>query len=357
MSKKEYQPLILPRLHWDKKTLNATYGELVAQPLEPGFGITFGNALRRVLLAAIEGSAVTSVVIKGVNNEFSSLPGVVEDVMQILLNIKQIVILNKTGEAGQMRLHVKGAQHKDVMVSHIQADAHLELVNKEHVIGHLSDDGELDITFFVESGRGYRPAKWPLGTSLQEDDRIYLDAMFSPVARVYFDVEKTRVGKDIDYDKLILRIHTNGACTPYEAINYAVSVVRTQLEHFLDVAEIPFNEISEVPHAKEEERVQVEEVVLQGIPVEYLLKPIDELELTARSHNCLENHGIKRILDLVNMTEDEGLKIKNFGRKSLNEVKEAMKGLGLSFAMNIKEEDVVRALKQRGASEFEKTKS
>ena len=354
MSKMEYKPLTLPRLKWETKTLSNTYGEIVAQPLEPGFGITLGNALRRVLLAAVEGSAVTSVIIKGVNNEFSSLPGVIEDVMQILLNIKQVVILNKTGTSGKMHLLVSGKDKDKITVGDIVCDEHLELINKNHVLAHLAKDGELDITFFVDSGRGYSPAKWPVGSALQDDDRIYLDAMFSPVVKVFFDVEKTRVGKDIDYDKLTIRIFTNGAQLPTDALNYAVSVLRTQLEHFLLVPEIPFNEISELPEAKEEVIIEKEEAILNGIPVEILLKSIDELELTARSHNCLESHGIKRILDLVNLTEDEGLKIKNFGRKSLDEVKESMKALGLSFGMNIKEDDVAKALKQRSASEVEK---
>jgi len=354
MIKMEYQSLTLPRLRWDKKTLNDKYGELVAQPLEPGFGITLGNALRRVLLAAVEGSAVTSVVVKGVNNEFATLPGVIEDVMQILLNIKQIVLRNKTGKSGKMRLKLSGKTSEKATVADIVADSHLELVNKDHVLANLSKDGDLDITFFVDSGRGYQSAKWPIGTSLQSDKRIYLDAMFSPVAKVYFEVEKTRVGKDIDYDKLTLHIYTNGAKMPMDVLNYSVSILRTQLEHFLDASEIPFNEISEVLPTKEEVSTDKEELVLKGVPVELLLKSIDELELTARSHNCLENHGIKRILDLVNLSEDAGLKIKNFGRKSLNEVKDAMKGLGLSFGMNIKEEDVIKALKQKGATEVEK---
>ncbi len=354
MSKMEYQSLTLPRLRWEKKNVNDMYGELVAQPLELGFGITLGNALRRVLLAAVEGSAVTSVVINGVNNEFSSLPGVIEDVMQILLNIKQIVIRNTTGKSGEMHLKISGKEKDKITVGDIVPDANLELVNKDHVLAHLAEDGELDIRFFVESGRGYKAAKWPVGTSLQADKRIYLDAMFSPVSKVYFDVEKTRVGKDIDYDKLILYIFTNGAQRPSDVLNYAVSVLRTQLEHFLIASEIPFNEISEVLPTKEEVVSEKEESILKDVPVELLLKSIDELELTARSHNCLENQGIKRILDLVNLSEDEGLKIKNFGRKSLNEVKEAMQGLGLSFGMNIKEEDVIKALKQRGALEAEK---
>lgn len=354
MSKMEYQPLTLPRLQWSKKTLSNTYGEIVAQPLEPGFGITLGNALRRVLLAAVEGSAVTSVIVKGVNNEFSTLPGIIEDIMQILLNIKQIVIINKTGKSGKMHLRVSGKDLDRATVGNIVADEHLELINKDHVLAHLAKDGELDITFFVDSGRGYHPAKWPIGTALQADNRIYLDAMFSPVVKVFFDIEKTRVGKDIDYDKLTMRIFTNGAQKPHDVLNYAVSVLRTQLEHFLLASEVPFNEISEVPPTKEIVVAEKEEAILKGIPVEILLKSIDELELTARSHNCLESHGIKRVLDLVNLTEDEGLKIKNFGRKSLDEVKDAMKALGLAFGMNIKEEDVIKALKQRGALEVGK---
>ncbi|HBR71141.1 TPA: DNA-directed RNA polymerase subunit alpha [Candidatus Dependentiae bacterium] len=354
MSKMEYQPLTLPRLQWNKKTLSNTYGEIVAQPLEPGFGITLGNALRRVLLAAVEGSAVTSVIVKGVNNEFSTLPGIIEDVMQILLNIKQIVILNKTGKSGKMHLKISGKEYDRATVGNIVADEHVELINKDHILAHLAKDGELDITFFVDSGRGYQPAKWPIGTALQADNRIYLDAMFSPVVKVFFDVEKTRVGKDIDYDKLTMHIFTNGAQKPNDVLNYAVSILRTQLEHFLLASEIPFNEISEVPPMKEVVVTEKEEAILKGIPVEILLKSIDELELTARSHNCLESHGIKRVLDLVNLTEDEGLKIKNFGRKSLDEVKDAMKALGLSFGMNINEEDVIKALKQRGALEVGK---
>jgi len=353
MDKVEYKPLILPRLIWDKKKATALYAEVVAQPLETGFGITLGNALRRILLAAIEGSAVTSVVIKGVNNEFSALPGVIEDTMQIALNIKQIVLRNKNGKPGSMKLQVKGSQKEVVTVSDIVADDHLELLNKDFVLAHLASNGELNIEFFVESGRGYQAAQWPIGTALQADKRIYVDAMFSPVIKVYFDVEKTRVGKNIDYDKLIMHIHTNGTKTPLDALNYAASVLRTQLEHFLISTEIPFNEISHVPVMKPEGGIDRTAHILQGVPVELLLKSIDELELTARSRNCLENHGVKRILDLVNLSEEEALNIKNFGRKSLTEVKEALSILHLAFGMAIKEEDVITALKQKGAAETE----
>ncbi|MDR3550192.1 MAG: DNA-directed RNA polymerase subunit alpha [Candidatus Babeliales bacterium] len=344
MDKKEYKPLTIPRLTWNKKELTGSFGELVAQPLEPGFGITLGNALRRILLGAVEGSAVTSVIIKGVNNEFSVVEGVVEDTMQLVLNIKDIVIRNKEGKPGTMRLTVKG--EAAARVADIKADDHLELVNLDHIIGHVAPGGELDIEFFVESGRGYRSAQWPEKKAFLEDGRIYVDAMFSPIRKVTFDVEKTRVGGDIDYDKLTLKVHTDGSENPLEVVHYSVSVLRTQLEHFLASAEIPFNEISIMPEEELElEPVALDELGLKGIPVDLLLKAIDELELSVRAHNCLINAGIKRVIDLVNMSEDDILKIKNFGRKSLTEVKDSMKAFGLSFSMGIKESDLKKVLK------------
>jgi len=350
MDKKEYKPLTVPKLSWNKKELSDTYGELIAQPLEPGFGITLGNALRRILLGGVEGAAVTSVIIKGVNNEFSSVAGVIEDSMQIVLNVKGITVRTKDGRPGKMRLRVSG--EKTATVADIKADSNLELVNPEHVIAHVSDGGELDIQFFVESGRGYQPAQWPAGKALQEDDRIHLDAMFSPVRKVIFDVQKTRVGEDIDHDKLILQIHTDGSENPIDVVHYTVSVLRTQLEFFLLSTEIPFNEISALPEEDaQKEPVELDELGLKGIPIELLLKPIDELELSVRAHNCLINAGVRRILDLVNLSEDEGLKIKNFGRKSLNEVKDSMKAFNLVFGMNIKELDVKKVLKDRDKAE------
>lgn len=349
-SNREYKPLTIPRLNWNKKVLNDMYGELVAQPLEPGFGVTLGNTLRRVMLGGVEGSAVTSVIIKGVNNEFSSLPGVIEDTMQLVLNIKEIVIRNKEGKPGKMQLKVTG--EGVARVADIKADSHLELVNLDHILAHVAPKGTLEIEFFVEASRGYRPAQWPKGKALQDDGRIYLDAMFSPIRKVSFDVEKTRVGGEIDYDKLILKIHTDGSENPLDALHYSVSVLRTQLEHFLASAEIPFNKISAQPEDMQEQSpAGFDELGLKGIPVDLLLKPIDELELSVRAHNCLINAGIKRIIDLVNLSEDDGLKIKNFGRKSLQEVKESMKAFGLSFGMDIKESDLKRLLKEKDKSE------
>jgi DNA-directed RNA polymerase subunit alpha len=226
MTKKKYQPLTIPRLSWEKETLTSSFGRLVAQPLEPDFGMTLGNALRRALLGGVEGSAVVAVIINGVNNEFSLLEGVVEDTMQVLLNIKGIVVRNTTGEPGRMRLSVTG--EATARAADIQADEHLELVNTEHVIAHVAQGGTLTIDFFVDSARGYQPAQWPAGKALQEDNRIYVDALFSPVRKVTFAVEKTRVGRDIDYDKLTLDIWTDGSETPVDVMHYAVSVLRTQ---------------------------------------------------------------------------------------------------------------------------------
>ena len=338
----------MPTLGWEKKSMTSTYGKLVAQPLEPGFGVTLGNALRRSLLGAIEGSAVTSVIIKGVNNEFSTMPGIVEDVMQVILNIKQIVIKNKENKPGTMKLVASGDEKGVVTVADIVCDEHLELVNKDLVIATLAKDGKIDIEFFIESGRGYQLAQWPVGAALAADGRMYLDAMFSPVSNVVMFVEKTRVGKDNDYDKLTLEITTNGSEVPVDVLNYAVSVLRTQFENFLVDAEIPFNDISS-PN-EEDVTLQNDELEDNGfkdIPVEALFKSIDELELSARAHNCLANANIFRVIDLVNVSEEESLRIKNFGRKSLDEVKDVLKSLGLRFGMEIKEEAALKVLKRK----------
>lgn len=341
-----YKPLILPKLKWEVKKSTEKFGELVVQPLEPGFGITLGNAVRRVMLAAIEGSAVTSVIIKGVNNEFSVIDGVIEDVLTVLLNIKDIVIKNKTGEIGKMHLSMKG--EGVIRVADIKSDEHLELLNKEHIIAHLASDGELEIEFFVETGRGYQVAQWPLGEPVQADGRIYLDAAFSPIKRVEYRVGKTRVGQAIEYDKLFLSVHTDGSILPQDSVYYATSVLRTQLEHFLAAPEIPFNEISKVEEEAEEAlRVAGAAGPTKGLPVELFLKPIEELEFSVRAHNCLISSGVKRVIDLVDLTEEELLKIKNFGRKSLREVKEILKAFDLYLGMNIKEEDLKKVIKEQ----------
>lgn len=344
MNKKTYKPLTIPNVSWNKSTLTETFGELEVQPLEPGFGITLGNTIRRVLLGGVEGSAVASVIIKGVNNEFTSLSGVEEDTMQILLNIKQIVVRNADGTPGKMHLSVSKAGV--VTAGDIETDKHLEIVNKDHVIAHVASKGELEITFFIETGRGYLPAQWPEGKPLQEDGKIYIDAMFSPVRQVSFDVQKTRVGKEIDYDKLVMHVHTDGSETPVAVLNYCVSVLRTQLEHFLSAQEIPFNVISAGPESPViDKSVSAIDLGLKGVSPDFLLKPIDELELSVRAHNCLVSAGKKRVIDLINIPEDEMLQIKNLGRKSLTEIKESLKAFGLSLGMNIDEAVVKKLVK------------
>jgi DNA-directed RNA polymerase subunit alpha len=343
-----YKPLILPKLDWNKKVSSDTFGELVAQPLEPGFGITLGNALRRILLSSVEGAAVTSVIIKGVNNEFSTIKGVVEDILFLSLNIKEIVVKSLDGKPGKMRLLAKG--EGAVKCNAIETDENLEVINKDFVIANLASDGELDIEFFVEMGRGFIPAKWPLGKPLLQDDRIFLDARFSPISRVEYHVEKIRVGQEIDYDKLVLMVHTNGAVSPYDSVHYGTSVLRTQFENFLISNEIPFNAISKELDEQVDKSAGIDGPT-KGLPVDLFLKPIDELEFSVRAHNCLIGAGVKRIVDLVNLTEDDVLKIKNFGRKSLREVKEILLAFSLQLGMNIKEIDLKKAIKEQEGKE------
>jgi len=350
-----YKQLTIPKLVWDKKLLTNMTGTLIVQPLEPGFGITLGNALRRVLLASIEGSSVTSFIIKGVNNEFAVVPGMVEDALQLGLNIKEIVVKSTNGLPG--RMSIKKYTSGPVTVADIVADTHLELINKDHFIGTIAMNGSCEIEFFVENGRGYQVAQWSQDKPYQEDGRIYIDALFCPITRVMLDVEKTRVGEAIDYDKLILKIETNGAINPVEAVHYATSVLRTQLEHFLNASEIPFNQMgSATDTINNDKNKGLSELSqdsisnLHNMPIDLILKPIEDLELTVRAHNCLKQAGIKRVIDLVNLSRDGLLGIKNFGRKSLTEVEESVKDAGLHFGMNLKEEDVLKALEKRDSS-------
>lgn len=349
MQERKYKELIIPSLQWDTAKSSDHFGHLVVEPLEPGFGVTLGNALRRIMLSSIEGAAVTSIIIEGVNNEFSTVSGVVEDVLQVILNIKELSIKNTTGESGTMRLSVKGSDKTVVTAADIIADDHLEVVNRDHVIAHLAKNGHLSIEFFVEMGRGYLPAQWPHGKSLQPDSRIYIDALFSPLERVEFHVEKTRVGEAIDYDKLSLSIETNGTIHPRDVVHYATSVLRNQLEHFLNAAEIPFNALSRAEEQTVKQAVEEQASPTKGLPVELFLRPIDELEFSVRAHNCLVGAGVRRVIDLVNLTEDDVLKFKNFGRKSLREVKEILNAFNLHLGMNVKEIDLKRLIQEQGS--------
>lgn len=342
-----YQSLIVPELTWDPEKGTDFFGELSVQPLESGYGVTLGNTLRRVMLASIEGAAVTSVIIKGVNNEFSVLEGVVEDVLRIILNIKGLVIKNRTGLPGHMHLSKKG--FGPVLASSITSDEHLSVINQDLVIANLSTNGEIEIDFWVEMGRGYRFAQWPNDVKLQPDDRIYIDSMFSPVTRVEYRVEKARVGQSIDYDRLIMGIHTNGSITPREVIHYAACVLRNQLAHFVNDKDIVFNKDSSSSGGghEEGESVKAASGTKEGVPVDLFLKSVADLELSVRSHNCLVGAGIERITDLINLTVDDLLKIKNFGRKSLKEVSQVLEAFGLRLGMNVKEVDLKKAIKDK----------
>ena len=356
--KKKNQPLIIPSVKWSKEDKNLLNNlEVNIQPLEPGFGQTFGNSLRRILLGGIEGSAVTSIIIEGVNNECSVIKGCIEDTMNIILNIKQLIIKNTTGEPGEMYLCKE--TEGDVLASDIKCDSHLSIVNKNHIIARLAKDGNLKIKFFVTSGRGYLPAVWPKSESIQLDGKIFIDATFSPVLNVSLDVKKTRVEDNIDFDELILNITTNGTITPKEAFEYSVSVALNQFESFL----FDKNEVLKfVNYEKKDKKILATENIIREFSdlenkndyknkknddvldpalVDLLLKSIDVLGLPARAHNCLLHSGIERVIDLVNMTEEKAINLKNFGKKSYDDLFQTMKDFGISFNMQINEKKLI----------------
>jgi len=291
---------------------------LVAEPLERGFGVTLGNALRRVLLSSLQGAAVTAVQIDGVVHEFSSLEGVREDVVDIVLNIKQLALRLHSEGPKRMNLRAKGPGV--VTASQIDAPSDIEILNGDHVLCTLDDGAEVRMEFTVNNGKGYVPAE----KNRPEDAPIGLiavDALYSPVKRVAYRVEPTRQGQSLDYDKLVLEIETNGAVGPVDAVAYAARILQDQLQIFITFEE---------PKAKSDGESKPE---LPFNPA--LLKKVDELELSVRSANCLKNDNIVYIGDLIQKTEAEMLRTPNFGRKSLNEIKEVLLGMGLHLGMDV----------------------
>ncbi|MCW3836294.1 DNA-directed RNA polymerase subunit alpha [Sphingomonas canadensis] len=303
----------------------------VAEPLERGFGLTLGNALRRVLLSSLQGAAVTSIKIENVLHEFSSLAGVREDVTDIVLNVKQIA-LKMQGE-GPKRLQLAATGPAEVKAGDIAVSGDIEVMNPDLVICHLDDGATLNMELTADTGKGYvpaasnRPADAPIGL-------IPVDALYSPVRQVSYKVENTRVGQELDYDKLTLTIETDGTVTPEDALAYAARILQDQLAlfvHFDDSAitrAAPVGVASAVPAAEggASDTAQINR---------YLLKKVDELELSVRSANCLKNDNIIYIGDLVQKTEAEMLRTPNFGRKSLNEIKEVLSSMGLRLGMEI----------------------
>ncbi len=308
------------RLEVDKATLTPTYGKFVAEPFERGYGTTIGNALRRVLISSIEGAAVTSIKIDGMQHEFSSMDGVMEDGAQIVLNIKKLVM--KYHGKGPKKIVAESKKKGPLTAKDIQADETLEVINQDLVICTLTKDTPVRIEMEIGRGRGYVPAERnkqegaPIGM-------IPVDSIFSPITKVNFLVEDTRVGQITDYDRLILEVWTNGAISPEEALLYASNIAQRHLDIFVNYGEIPIEEEEE-----EEEDLAFKEIIN---------KPISELELSVRSANCLEAANIKTIGDLVQKTEAQMLKYKNFGKKSLSEISAILTSMNLTLGMNIEE--------------------
>ena len=300
----------------------------IAEPLERGFGLTLGNALRRVLLSSLQGAAITSIKIENVLHEFSSLSGVREDVTDIVLNVKQIA-LRMQGE-GPKRLQLSATGPAEVRAGHIAVTGDIEVMNKDLVICHLDEGATLNMELTADSGKGYvpavanRPADAPIGL-------IPIDSLYSPVRQVSYKVDNARIGQELDFDKLNLTVETDGTVTPEDAVAYAARILQDQLSLFVHFEEVAPSGASPM-------------IGMAAVPVEerdtnqlnrYLLKKVDELELSVRSANCLKNDNIIYIGDLVQKTEAEMLRTPNFGRKSLNEIKEVLSSMGLRLGMDI----------------------
>jgi DNA-directed RNA polymerase subunit alpha len=318
--RRNWRTLIKPKkVEIDRESYTEFYGKFTCEPLERGFGITLGNSLRRVLLSSLQGAAIISVRIKGILHEFSTIPGVREDVTDIILNLKEVRLNLHTEGPETLRIKVKG--EKEVTAADIITNNNVEIMNPDHHIATLSKGAELDVEMTAKVGSGYCPAEknreenQPIGT-------IPIDAVFSPIKKVNFVVGHARVGQITDYDRLTMEIWTDGSVKPEDALAYAAKIVQDQLTIFINFDE--------------------EEAVIQAMSQEdkprfneNLYRNIDELELSVRSSNCLKNASIRYIWELVQRTEAEMLETKNFGRKSLNEIKEILGDMGLSLGMKL----------------------
>ncbi len=311
------------RLLADVESLTYNYGKFMTEPLEQGFGATLGNSLRRVLLSALRGASIVSVRIDGVQHEFSSLPGVVEDVTHIILNLKQVRFRFKHGEASEesIFLQLESEGFGVVTAADFRPHNSLELINPDQHIATLDKDGKLSMEIEVRSGRGYQVAE-SNESDQHEIGVIPIDAIYSPVRKANFRVEETRVGPMTNFDKLTLEVWTDGTKTPKEAVTEAAQILTEHLRLFLD-----FDETYVEPEEIIDEEMQRRE--------QYLNKPVAELELSVRSANCLEAAEIVTIRDLVTKSEQEMLKYRNFGRKSLNEIKTILAEMNLQFGMEL----------------------
>jgi DNA-directed RNA polymerase subunit alpha len=308
------------RITVEQENYSPNYGKFIAEPLERGYGVTLGNALRRVLLSSIEGAAVTSVRIEGVSHEFSTVEGVLEDVPEIILNIKNIVL--RSYSKAPKKIHIKADGEREITAKDIVTDETVEVINPDlHIATLTSKKAKFNVEMEVGRGRGFVPAEG----NKREDmpiEVVAIDSIFTPVKKVAFKVESTRVGKRTDYDKLILEISTNASIEPKEALIYAAKVLSRHLELFFTLGEIP--------------EEQVEELTPEEISLYEKLKiPISELELSVRSANCLREANIKILADLVEKSEAEMLAYRNFGKKSLTEVTNLLKTMGITLGIKI----------------------
>lgn len=317
---KNWSELIKPKsLQADKDTLTATYGKFTAEPFERGFGTTLGNALRRVLLSSLQGAAITSVRIKGVLHEFSTIAGVAEDVTDIILNLKGVLLKLDGDGARNVRIVKKGAGA--IKAGDIATDSHVRILNPDHHIATCGKEADVEIEMVVSMGKGYVPAernrdeRAPVGT-------IPIDALFSPIQRVNFTVSNARVENVTDYDKLVVEIWTDGSVKPEDALAYAAKIIKDQVQLFIN-----FEERDDVARIGEPGRDEP--------PNANLYRPVEELELSVRSANCLKNANIRLIGELVQRSEAEMLKTQNFGRKSLNEIKDILAEMGLGLGMHL----------------------
>ena len=317
---RNWSSLIRPkRVDVDEVTRTRCYGEFTIQPLERGYGVTLGNALRRVLLSSIQGSAIVSIKIDGVLHEFSTVPNVKEDVTDIILNLKGVRF--KLGQADTKVVHINVERAGAITAGDIITDGIIEVLNKDHHIASMSGGGSFKAELVVKMGKGYNPAKKELDAD-QPEGTINVDAIYSPVNKVNYVVSHARVGQITDYDKLVIEVWTDGSLSPEDAIAYSAKILKQQLDVFVN-----FEEVDEVIKLEiEEEKGNINEV---------LLRSVEDLELSVRSANCLKNAGINSIGELVQKTEAEMLKTKNFGRKSLSEIKDILTEYGLTFGMKL----------------------
>jgi DNA-directed RNA polymerase subunit alpha len=307
------------RLEADAATLTSTYGKFTAQPFERGFGTTIGNALRRILLSSIEGAAITAVKIDGVLHEFSSVPGVVEDTTDIILNLKQVPFRVHSDHPETLQISADGPG--TVKAGDIQGGANVEILDPEMRVAILSEEGKLNMEMRLKRGRGYVTADRNFDDDLGIG-YIPLDSVHSPVRKVNYTVEDARLGQTTDFDKLTLEVWTNGAVAPQDAVAMAAKLLKDHMAIFINFEEAAEEEL-EFP-TTEDERLY-----------EQLGRSVDELELSVRSYNCLKNADIRTIGDLVTRSETEMLKTKNFGRKSLNEIKDILAEMGMSLGMEV----------------------